>query len=1022
MTIQDDPFKAIRTLKNSALKNHKMMYALLISVEEALREAKSGLSMPAYFSALLPLMKIPPKNVKATEQDFQATVVYLLASVFPRLPHSTILEGYALIHANVTEGFQEFKSVAPYVKSLFIVCKAVILSVVDDPARTSINDFFAVLLTSALDARPKVRKMAHQFIAELFQNTSCAQRFGLLLAEYVKACILNSSKKDYVGILHVLPLVKLLSFFEPVSSTIPDALQHVLAIKHVLCTQAVLEIIPDANITVQAAAKIYDCLCENSEFRDPHWYSAFSKTASMLMEQNADFNAQSFVGAFVPEPDAPLENWDHVCRSFEHHFAANPHKNAVIRPMLKKLEGHFRLMHTHVKRKTADNFLGILKLAKLIVSLTSSRLDELSAILELLKDIFNLRTSGKFRAEIVLTIGEAVKSAGLEYILGLFVDEDLIWILPAIRDNAHSTKSALFTDRLLPLVDRLHKKYSAKELDGTTSKKIETIKSQIWSCLPALCKSPIDLRESFGGLFNLLTRSASEDPSITMNVLQSLQNICNTARPSDEDFLASQAKLLLPFVLNIFSSAPLDKRAFVSEVISAILKLTPISDSASLHSKLLSRIEKLASAENAEGLEALLQLESLFVSTDKCFASAFAACDIFKLLQSTDVAIQKQTYKLMCAAVANLDASASLYFDKLFTALASSAANVLPGTQKMRINLLMVLSSVDSFFHTIPLFLPEVILSLKDNNIKTRQASFGVLVNWASIMSTGKLMLAGKSAGTIDSDRQASVNEFALMISAGLAGKTPHMISATILAIGRILFSYHAQIYPETIHAILSDVCVFLNSASREIVKSAIGLVKIAVVCLPIETSKEHIVGIVGGLLNWSSIHHQNFKVKTRHIIERMIRKFGFAQVLAATPEDHLPLLRNLEKRQERSRKKKAEPGRSAPSTAEIEGASSYGKFIDGSSESELFSSDNPDLSFDDVEVEPFSEKDADKALRRALKRKLSNFRLGERTKAPKTNSSSDDAVEDDYRFERLDGGKFKISQKENISSEDDFE
>src|SRR5262249_15005542 len=147
------------------------------------------------FSALLPLMKIPPTKVRASEQDFQATVVYLLAAVFPRLPRSTILESYAAIHASVTEGFQEFKGVAPYVKSLFIVCKAVILSVVDDAARTSINDFFVVLLTSALDARPKVRKMAHQFIAELFGNPSCAQRFGLLLAEYVKTSILGSSKK-----------------------------------------------------------------------------------------------------------------------------------------------------------------------------------------------------------------------------------------------------------------------------------------------------------------------------------------------------------------------------------------------------------------------------------------------------------------------------------------------------------------------------------------------------------------------------------------------------------------------------------------------------------------------------------------------------------------------------------------------------------------------------------------------------------------------------------------------------------
>lgn len=64
------------------------------------------------------------------------------------------------------------------------------------------------------------------------------------------------------------------------------------------------------------------------------------------------------------------------------------------------------------------------------------------------------------------------------------------------------------------------------------------------------------------------------------------------------------------------------------------------------------------------------------------------------------------------------------------------------------------------------------------------------------------------------------------MVLAGLIGATPHMISASIMALARLLyeFSPHLQIAaPQLLPVILS----LFKSKAREIIKSALGFVKV---------------------------------------------------------------------------------------------------------------------------------------------------------------------------------------------------
>ena len=99
---------------------------------------------------------------------------------------------------------------------------------------------------------------------------------------------------------------------------------------------------------------------------------------------------------------------------------------------------------------------------------------------------------------------------------------------------------------------------------------------------------------------------------------------------------------------------------------------------------------------------------------------------------------------------------------------------------------------------------------------------------------------------------------------------------------------------------------VFLSSANREIVKSALGYVKLAIHTMPVELLRPHLKELVPALLSWSHDHKNHFKAKVRHIFERMLRRFGWEDVyIHAEQEEARKVLLNIKKRKDRAKRKK---------------------------------------------------------------------------------------------------------------------
>jgi len=111
---------------------------------------------------------------------------------------------------------------------------------------------------------------------------------------------------------------------------------------------------------------------------------------------------------------------------------------------------------------------------------------------------------------------------------------------------------------------------------------------------------------------------------------------------------------------------------------------------------------------------------------------------------------------------------------------------------------------------------------------------------------------------------------------------------------------------------ILATISVLLSSANREIVKSTLGFIKLAIHSLPYELVREALPHLVPALLNWSHDHKNHFKTKVRHIFERTIRRFGYEEVISHVDKDKddgKKVLQNIKKRKDRAKRKKAAAG-----------------------------------------------------------------------------------------------------------------
>ncbi|KAL7421785.1 pre-rRNA processing protein [Cryptotrichosporon argae] len=587
-------------------------------------------------------------------------------------------------------------------------------------------------------------------------------------------------------------------------------------------------------------------------------------------------------------------------------------------------------------------------------------------LLDLVRDVGDLRIDKGFEAKDAVdqVVGGAFAVIGVEGVLRalpLNIEPDAsgraprpgrAHLLPLIRTRTTNDSLAFFTNYFRPLSERVfERKVAADEAGRAAEAKVwDVIVGQIWDCLPGFCEMPRDLKEGLTPPFlSLVTNLLYTQPLLLSSLLRALallvtstQQLASSAAPSAEllkqfgidqttaaanlEFLRTLAKDMVSVLLNVFSKLSREQRGMVSDVIGYWVGIMTEEDIIATYTTVTTHLSSnlASSAVPADGASPIshTMLDLLIIFTPHLPAtqatSLFTATAGPTMLEHADATVQKKSYRLLRRLIeaGKLgDAASGEKVEHFVERLNEVAAGVGPGAQRDRLLLLATL--VDALptdrLHLIPELLSEAVLGTKEVNEKARDAGFDLLVVMGRKMARGGEVR--RAAVREDEDDEAmaeetvaaDVEEYITMVGAGLTGTTPHMISASINALSRLLFEFKDDISSGLISDLVETVAVFVGSKNREIVKSALGFVKVAIVALPTETVQPHLPVLVPALLGWVHDHKNHFKTKTVHIFERAIRKFGYDEVYKHAPDGgEKKVLENIKRRKDRAKRKKA--------------------------------------------------------------------------------------------------------------------
>ncbi|GEQ69701.1 hypothetical protein JCM33374_g3375 [Metschnikowia sp. JCM 33374] len=159
-------------------------------------------------------------------------------------------------------------------------------------------------------------------------------------------------------------------------------------------------------------------------------------------------------------------------------------------------------------------------------------------------------------------------------------------------------------------------------------------------------------------------------------------------------------------------------------------------------------------------------------------------------------------------------------------------------------------------------------MSTKDVNERSREAAYGLLIQMGRKMQEG-----GVLKNSLDT------------------------------AISCIVYEFKDDL-PQDVLIELASTVELLTHNSREIAQSAIGFGKVEVFSLPEEFIRANLNEMLGKLMRWSHEHRNQFKPKVKHIVERLIRRFGIEAVEQAIPEEDRKLVANIKKTKARAKKR----------------------------------------------------------------------------------------------------------------------
>ncbi|KAF9573066.1 hypothetical protein EC968_009026 [Mortierella alpina] len=520
------------------------------------------------------------------------------------------------------------------------------------------------------------------------------------------------------------------------------------------------------------------------------------------------------------------------------------------------------------------------------------------------------------------------------------------WLLPLLKSSVTNTELEYFATTLIPLADRLNEKAQECRENGMMKKVYETLIGQVWSLVSGFCDLPVDMEMAFtkeiAERFSNVLYSVPDLRPVLCQALTSLvvrNQAIVASSDSDEilerkylitkeeaarniELLQQYSRPYLMVFFNIFQATLPQFRGYLLEVMRMYLSISTPKDLQETFSALLVQLNGALTTVQPQQADAppashnLMDLADIMVP----YVDAQSMANLYSVVASlfandADGALQKKAYKIVNSMAETETGRVVLKsnLEELMRNILDTTAAATATAKRARLSLIgqviSLLEPTDLYF--VPSILSEVVVATKEVNEKTRDVAYALLVAMGHKMKAGGVISAER-VGDMEggaTETAASISEYFTMVTAGLAGTTPHMVSAAITSLSRLLFEFHKDLEASMVSEMVGTMHLFVNSSNREIVKSALGFIKVTTVSLDVEVVRAHLPEIVSGMIRWSHEHKGHFKVKVRHILERLVRRFGYDDVVAYVPEADKKLLVNIKKRRERAKRNKKNGG-----------------------------------------------------------------------------------------------------------------
>ncbi|KAL7749309.1 pre-rRNA processing protein [Sorochytrium milnesiophthora] len=658
-----------------------------------------------------------------------------------------------------------------------------------------------------------------------------------------------------------------------------------------------------------------------------------------------------------------------------------------------------------------------------------------------------------YKVELDDVLGAAVTSLGPEQFLEILplnlehagdtTIEIRTYLLPLLAKHVRYTRLAYFVSHFFPVIDYLKRKqdeYLSRDRE-VEAKLFEVLVSQVWALLPGFCTYPLDLKETFKAVGPRMGDTLRDEPELRPIIATSLhllisKNLELTKMPesdlpaelvsrgysldvarSNVRGVAVSAKFFLPLLFNIYKEMEPEKRGYIGNLVAEFVSIADVEVLSTLYNQLLASLRQpnlppvIQHALFDLALHLVQRLPSSAVSPlYTVVMTALAATFTPAQSEEPDVTQQKKCYKVltrMCEIESAKQVLRKSLPDLVDRVVRSGMLHTGGGARRSRLQFLVfffehILDTDQAMCaETVRVVLPEAIEATKEVNEKSRSRAFDLLVIMGQVMLRAHDKNGHSGANSDDGDdaltgdvrmdsTSTGAEVFVKMVAAGLAAATPHFVSATMIALARLMFEYKDMLSSATLRALMDNVCLFAASDSREIARSVFPLFKVALAVLPAQDLQVAVPQIVSTALALSDRHGNTFKVNVRHLLQRLAREVGLDAVDAATSETHKKLISNLRKRRERAQKRR-EQGRATQSTEHQPDASAAaaptqkkagGVSFGGAFEDVVYASESDDAG-DDADSE-FEDHDTRKAQTRR------------RRKGDTTNAWIKEDVEDD--------------------------